>query len=259
VASESTVYKDTVYEVMTTQSGQRAKQRESVNSTLDPLAQHPLDPCLPDPMEETKKLRQLEWDTGLLLLIPLRLGLDQFNERYSELLARTFSFPQSVGVLGGRPRGARWFYGAHSDGSNVLGLDPHTVQTAPQRRTIRAGKLSKTSVSVSEDYVHSIFTTCPETYPISKMDPSLALAFYCSDRKDFLHLEELFRDLKQTDPEQLELFTFSDSKPDYSSGALNSMMQGGGAGIADFDDDDGIDGFDEESDAVSDESDYVLL
>ena len=50
----------------------------------------------------------------LLLFIPLRLGQEKFNMEYSEALKACFSVPQTVGVIGGRPRHALWFIGCHS-------------------------------------------------------------------------------------------------------------------------------------------------
>ena len=121
VSSEGTVYNDSVFELMTkdTAAKKRISEQDEKHEQegVEPL--HPLDPAIPELAE--LNLKDLEWDTSLLLLIPLRLGLDSFNEKYVQSVAQTFSLPQSVGILGGRPRGARWFYGAYADGSKVLG------------------------------------------------------------------------------------------------------------------------------------------
>ena len=50
----------------------------------------------------------------LLLFIPLRLGQERFNMEYAEALKACFHVPQSVGVIGGKPRHALWFIGYHS-------------------------------------------------------------------------------------------------------------------------------------------------
>ena len=117
VSSEGIVYMDSVFELMT---DAKKKNKQSEQEVVEPL--HPLDPVIPE-LDELN-LGELEWDTSLLLLIPLRLGLDALNEEYVQSVAQTFSLPQSVGALGGRPRGARWFYGAYADGSKVLGKLP---------------------------------------------------------------------------------------------------------------------------------------
>lgn len=121
VSSEGTVYNDLVYELMTKDAAQKRKSSQEENekeAVVEPL--HPLDPAISEPKSELD-LSELEWDTSLLLLIPHRLGRDYFNEKYVKSVAHIFSLPQSVGILGGRPRGARWFYGAYADGSKVLG------------------------------------------------------------------------------------------------------------------------------------------
>eukprot|EP00854_Cymbomonas_tetramitiformis_P009538 gene9538-11303_t len=95
----------------------------------------------------------------VLLLVPLVLGLgEKINERYIPLLAKVLTFPQSVGIVGGRPSSSLYFVGCQSylipsgirskadadltasvvivgcavlnemQDENVFFLDPHTVQ-----------------------------------------------------------------------------------------------------------------------------------
>jgi cysteine protease ATG4 len=243
VSSEGTVYRDAVHALMTQDSKQRAeeRQRESEQATAAPL--HPLDPSIPAPFSQ--EAEDLEWDTSLLLLVPLRLGLEKFNEDYADSVARSFWLPQSVGILGGRPRGARWFYGAYADGSKVLGLDPHTVQSAPQRRQQQQ---QQQSVDLSDDYMQSVHTTYPEVFPLTRMDPSLAIGFYCRDKKEFAALEASLQELKKQSSAP-DLFTFADHSPDYLSSAMNEMMMLGSSELT------------EEGDHAeeSDEDEYVLL
>jgi len=120
VSSEGTVYNDLVFKLMTKDAAQKRNTSQNGNGdgeAVEPL--HPLDPAIQEQPE--LDLADLEWDTSLLLLIPHRLGRDTLNEKYVTSIAQIFSLPQSVGILGGRPRGARWFYGAYADGSKVLG------------------------------------------------------------------------------------------------------------------------------------------
>jgi cysteine protease ATG4 len=122
VSSEGTVYNDLVFELMTKDAAKKIRtsqqdEQDEQQEVAEPL--HPLDPAIPEQSE--LDLTDLEWDTSLLLLIPHRLGRDYFNEKYVKSVAQIFSLPQSVGILGGRHRGARWFYGAYADGSKVLG------------------------------------------------------------------------------------------------------------------------------------------
>ncbi|KAL4345067.1 hypothetical protein AHAS_Ahas11G0241300 [Arachis hypogaea] len=68
---------------------------------------------------------KLVW-TPLLLLVPLVLGLDKINPRYIPLLQSTFKFPQSLGILGGKPGASTYLIGVQGD--KALYLDPHEVQ-----------------------------------------------------------------------------------------------------------------------------------
>jgi cysteine protease ATG4 len=230
---------------MTKESKQRAEQRKRAEEeTVKVTSLHPLDPAVPEPSREEST--PLEWDASLLLLIPLRLGLERFNPEYVNIVARTFSLPQSVGILGGRPRGARWFYGAYSDGSKVLGLDPHTVQLAPQISPNGTGDF----VHLSDDYVSSVHAQYPEAFDLFRVDPSIALGFYCRDRKDFESLEQSLKILNKNSSSP-ELVAFMDKAPDYlSSDAVNDM----------FELDDGFaNSASQPDDADCDEEDYVLL
>jgi len=234
----------------------------TINVADDPLS-HPLDPRF---MEQEEKTPEPEWDTSCLLLIPLRLGLNSFNEAYTPALAHVFSFRQSVGVLGGRPRSARWFYGAASNGKKWYGLDPHTVQNSPRRRKDKRGLVS---VSMDEGYVRSVHCASPATILLHRSDPSLALGFYCRDRPDFEHLCQSLKQWQNThiDKQSMpDLFSIADAVPDYSanvSSVMNEMMQSN-LSLGDGGFDGGEDSFavgidDDAQDDGSDEEEYVML
>jgi hypothetical protein len=62
--------------------------------------------------EEEDDKKKLDWKRPLLLMIPLRLGLTAINPCYLGAVIEFFKLPQCVGILGGRPRHAVYFYGA---------------------------------------------------------------------------------------------------------------------------------------------------
>uniref|UniRef100_A0A0A9D8Q9 Cysteine protease n=1 Tax=Arundo donax TaxID=35708 RepID=A0A0A9D8Q9_ARUDO len=68
---------------------------------------------------------QMTW-SPILLLVPLVLGVDKTNPRYIPLLKETFTFPQSLGILGGKPGTSTYIAGVQDD--RALYLDPHDVQ-----------------------------------------------------------------------------------------------------------------------------------
>ncbi|KAG6534203.1 hypothetical protein ZIOFF_008088 [Zingiber officinale] len=114
---------------------------------------------------------QLDW-APILFLVPLVLGLEKINPRYIPLLRKTFTFPQSLGILGGKPGASTYIVGVQDE--KALYLDPHEVQTA---------------VDIKKDDLESDCTSyhCSTVRHLSldMIDPSLAIGFYCRDKGDF--------------------------------------------------------------------------
>lgn len=114
---------------------------------------------------------------GLLLLIPLVLGLNKVNPRYFPLLCETFTFPQSLGILGGKPGASTYLIGVQGD--YVIYLDPHQVQ--------QVCLISPENPNVDTSSYHC---SNVKRMPLSAIDPSLALGFYCRNQEDFRDLCE---------------------------------------------------------------------
>ncbi|OAY71055.1 Cysteine protease ATG4B [Ananas comosus] len=112
-----------------------------------------------------------DW-TPILLLVPLVLGLEKVNSRYIPLLRETFTFPQSLGILGGKPGASTYIVGIQDD--RALYLDPHEVQLAVsvERDTLEADTSSYHCSTVRH-------------LPLDQIDSSLAIGFYCRDKDDF--------------------------------------------------------------------------
>ncbi|XP_021774718.1 cysteine protease ATG4-like isoform X1 [Chenopodium quinoa] len=113
-----------------------------------------------------------DW-TAILLLVPLVLGLDKLNpSRYVPLLGATFTFPQSLGILGGKPGVSTYIVGVQDE--NVFYLDPHDVQ--------QVTNITKTDLEADTSSFHS---NVIRHIPLESIDPSLAIGFYCRDKDDF--------------------------------------------------------------------------
>ncbi|KAG2683921.1 hypothetical protein I3843_10G055800 [Carya illinoinensis] len=114
---------------------------------------------------------QVSW-TPILLLVPLVLGLDKINPRYIPSLQATFMFPQSLGIVGGKPGASTYIVGVQDE--KAFFLDPHDVQPV---------------VSVSSDNqeadTSSYHCNIIRHIPLDSIDPSLAIGFYCRDKDDF--------------------------------------------------------------------------
>ncbi|OCH89815.1 hypothetical protein OBBRIDRAFT_793889 [Obba rivulosa] len=71
-------------------------------------------------------------DRAVLVLIGIRLGLDGVNPIYYDTIKALYTFPQSVGIAGGRPSSSYYFVGSQAD--NLFYLDPHHARpTIPLR------------------------------------------------------------------------------------------------------------------------------
>ena len=145
-------------------------------------------PPSPPSVSETPALDVPEWAAHLLspsaetatawrptlVFVPVRLGLQALNDVYIEPIKAVFEFPQTIGVLGGKPRGALFFIGVQGD--SLVYLDPHSVQPVS---------------FVSPDTPPSAFSyqcSNPRVVPVSKIDPSMAFCFYCASPADVVDL-----------------------------------------------------------------------
>lgn len=118
-------------------------------------------------------LKEEEWPASLLLLLPLRLGLDKFNPLYIPALKEFLRHRNSVGILGGQVNRAIYFVGYRGD--TLLGMDPHTVYKNPPL----------TPPFPSMEHIEQIHRNDLHELSFNLLDPSLALAFYFHDRYEF--------------------------------------------------------------------------
>jgi len=84
----------------------------------------PLYPSLDSLINENLSNR---WYTSVLILVPLRLGLNELDLVYEDYLKEVLKLPQTVGIIGGSPRHAVYILGFQDD--SFIDLDPHFIQT----------------------------------------------------------------------------------------------------------------------------------
>lgn len=110
------------------------------------------------------------WIRSLVLIVPVRVGPSKINPEYIPSLCKTFEFPQSVGIMGGKPNHSLYFLGYQ--GNHLLYLDPHTVQNAVEK--------------FSDDSDFDSYN-CESLRKIEaeKIDPSMALGFYFRNKLEF--------------------------------------------------------------------------
>jgi cysteine protease ATG4 len=105
----------------------------------------------------------------VVLLIPVRLGVDALHESYVQPLRKLLTMPQTLGVFGGRPRQSLYFVGVQAD--DVLFLDPHLVQSwQPPHAKF-------------DDATNHL--AAPQRMRLRDVDPSMTIGFFLRTRADF--------------------------------------------------------------------------
>ncbi|KAJ3805044.1 peptidase family C54-domain-containing protein [Lentinula aff. lateritia] len=89
-------------------------------------------------------------DRPVLVLFGIRLGLDGVNPIYYDTIKMLYTFPQSVGIAGGRPSSSYYFVGSQTD--NLFYLDPHHARPAVPLRPPPTEKIKKASTKKSHKH-----------------------------------------------------------------------------------------------------------
>ncbi|GIL47679.1 hypothetical protein Vafri_4440 [Volvox africanus] len=164
--------------------------------------------------------------TPVLLLVPLTLGMDKINTVYLLQLQQILSWPQSVGIVGGRPSASLYLCGVQDN--SFLYLDPHEAQPAVRwgigeadaGRTHKTATGSGPAVALPHTSLATYFCDTLRVLPAAALDPSMAIGFLCMGPAD---LEDLFSRLDGLAKE-------------YSLAPLMTLTSGGalaGAGLED--------------------------
>lgn len=121
-----------------------------------------------------------------LILLGIRLGLDRITPVYHEALKSALTYPQSIGIAGGRPSSSHYFIGCQGD--IFFYLDPH--ETRP----------SLPFHSNASDYTEEEIATCHTRrlrgLRISEMDPSMLIGFLIKDEADWEDWKRRLREVK---------------------------------------------------------------
>lgn len=102
---------------------------------------------------------------GLLVLLPIRLGIDKTNEFYFSSIFQLLNLSHSVGIAGGRPSSSFYFFGY--DGDDLLYLDPHYPQ-----------------LCLNND-INSYHTQTYHRLKINELDPSMMMGVLINDIDDY--------------------------------------------------------------------------
>ncbi|KAJ3921692.1 cysteine protease [Lentinula edodes] len=95
-------------------------------------------------------------DRPVLVLFGIRLGLDGVNPIYYDTIKMLYTFPQSVGIAGGRPSSSYYFVGSQTD--NLFYLDPHHARPAVPLRPPPTVALTGPSSAFSAEKIKKVST-----------------------------------------------------------------------------------------------------
>jgi cysteine protease ATG4 len=119
-----------------------------------------------------------------IILLGIRLGPDRITPVYHEALKASLTYPQSIGIAGGRPSSSHYFVGCQGD--NFFYFDPHETRPALPYHTS------------PEDYIEeelsTVHTRRLRSLKIGEMDPSMLMGFLIKDEADW---EDWKRRLRQ--------------------------------------------------------------
>ncbi|KAJ5772039.1 Peptidase C54 [Penicillium odoratum] len=110
-----------------------------------------------------------------LILLGLRLGIEQVTSVYWDGLRAALKYPQSVGIAGGRPSASHYFVGVQD--SHLFFLDPHTT-----RPTLPHHQLDEPYTAEERGSYH---TRRLRRIHLKDMDPSMLIGFLIKDEADW--------------------------------------------------------------------------
>ena len=110
-----------------------------------------------------------------LILLGTRLGIDRITPVYHEALKRSLTYPQSVGIAGGRPSSSHYFVGVQDD--TFFYLDPHETRPALPHHS------NPTEYTAEE--ISTCHTRRLRGLDVKEMDPSMLMGFLIRDENDW--------------------------------------------------------------------------
>merc|ERR1711892_402680 len=153
-------------------------------------------------------------EAPVLLIIPLRLGLDTVNHVYIDAVKSFLSHKNCVGIMGGKPNQAHYFVGCQetNDSTWLLYLDPHTTQ----------------NYKLDEHFDETIHTSQMCWMRAERIDPSLAVGFLFDTHQAFDMWAESFAKVKNLP------FGIIDSAQDRLVSITSTMVSNGDSDNSDY-------------------------
>lgn len=119
----------------------------------------------------------------LLILLGVRLGIENVNKLYWDSLKSILQSHESVGISGGRPSSSHYFFGYQGD--YLFYLDPHLPQPALLHEDKLENSVSESTEIVSSLDIQSVHTKKLRKIHLSEVDPSMLLGFLIRDEEEW--------------------------------------------------------------------------
>ncbi|XP_052777624.1 cysteine protease ATG4C-like [Mya arenaria] len=175
VAQDCTVYKQDVINMCTARPRNLTGSHDS-HSSQDT---HVGDAGSKNPVDPGSK----EWKRSVIILIPVRLGGEEFNPIYTQCVKNLVAQENCIGLIGGKPKHSLNFIGWQDD--KLIYLDPHFCQdyVDTQKRDFK---------------IETYHCFSPRKISLNKMDPSATVGFYCRNKQDFDRFIEYTKQMAST-------------------------------------------------------------
>jgi len=147
------------------------------------------DPVILELFEEdaakVEHLLNRKWKESIVIVVLAKIGLEKPNPEYLPYIKELFSFPECIGMLGGKPGLAYYIAGCVDD--RLIYLDPHFVQEAVQdKRDLRF-----------RDYMNTYFCNSIRYLNLNEIDTSVGFAFYIKNEAQFKDFVKRFKESSQ--------------------------------------------------------------
>jgi len=129
--------------------------------------------------KEVENLLKYKWDGSLVIFILAKTGLEKPNPEYNPFIKELLSYPESVGMIAGKPGLAYYIVGYSGD--RLMYFDPHFVQDAVQKK------------EDLKEHMHTYFKSSIRHVGINEIDTSVTFGFYIKDEVCFKRFLQNFR------------------------------------------------------------------
>lgn len=134
--------------------------------------------------DEVSQVFEEHKNNGLLVIIPLRMGLKKIDKWYYTQIKEALSSQFSVGILGGKPTYALYWVGYYNE--KLITWDPHTEQDAVEE--------------INDESFSTYLNKTPKIINFGDWDTTMAFWFYLKDKEEsnafFTEVEIWMNDFK---------------------------------------------------------------